>query len=171
MHRHLELPRAVISAIGCRLAPGAVQPIASEFRCFRDVANRQSVKTQYTSHDFHVILRPLCEEREVSQALLSVNGLLHRNDNLFKDLDSRALTAAEEDIIAQRVALQRRMLEEYEKRERARKVPLSLLTVNWQAWPLRACLCSLLPIYLSEDIKRIFLATGEGDNGNLLRLE
>ncbi len=67
------------------------------------------------------------------RALLSVDGLLHRNDNLFKDLDSRALTAAEEDIIAQRVALQRRMLEEYEKRERARKVSLSWLTVKLYA--------------------------------------
>ena len=53
-----------------------------------------------------------------------------RCDNLFRDLDSRALTAAEEDIIAQRVALQRRMLEEYEKRERARKVLLSWSTVS-----------------------------------------
>lgn len=53
------------------------------------------------------------------------DSLLHRNDNLFRDLDSRALTAAEEDIIAKRVALQRRMLEEYERRERARKVPHS----------------------------------------------
>ena len=70
------------------------------------------------------------------RVLLSVDGLLHRNDNLFKDLDSRALTAAEEDIIAQRVALQRRMLEEYEKRERARKVPLSCLTVKSHALPL-----------------------------------
>lgn len=63
-------------------------------------------------------------------------GLLHRNDNLFKDLDSRALTAAEEDIIAQRVALQRRMLEEYEKRERARKVLLLGLTVTSYAQSL-----------------------------------
>ena len=53
------------------------------------------------------------------------DSLLHRNDNLFRDLDSRALTADEEDIIAKRVALQRRMLEEYERRERARKVPHS----------------------------------------------
>ena len=53
-----------------------------------------------------------------------------RCDNLFRDLDSRALTAAEEDIIAQRVALQRRMLEEYERRERARKVLLSWSTVS-----------------------------------------
>ena len=54
----------------------------------------------------------------------------HRCDNLFKDLDSRALTSAEQDIIAQRVALQRRMLEEYEKREKARKVLLSCSTVK-----------------------------------------
>jgi hypothetical protein len=45
-----------------------------------------------------------------------------RYDNLFKDLDERALTADEEDIIAKRVALQRKMLEEYEKRDRKRKV-------------------------------------------------
>lgn len=44
-----------------------------------------------------------------------------RCDNLFKDLDSRDLTEAEESIIAQRVALQQKMLEEYEKREKARK--------------------------------------------------
>ena len=62
-------------------------------------------------------------------ALLAITPLLHRNDNLFRDLDSRALTAAEEDIIAKRVALQRRMLEEYEKRERTRKVLLSRPTV------------------------------------------
>ena len=44
-----------------------------------------------------------------------------RCDNLFRDLDSRPLTADEEDIIAQRLALQRRMLAEYEAREGARK--------------------------------------------------
>ena len=38
------------------------------------------------------------------------------------ELDRRALTADEEAIIAARLALQRRMLAEYERRERARKV-------------------------------------------------
>ena len=61
---------------------------------------------------------------------------MHRCDNLFKDLDSRALTSAEEDIIAQRVALQRRMLEEYEKREKARKVLLSCSTVKCTSLPI-----------------------------------
>ena len=41
---------------------------------------------------------------------------------MFRDLEGRALTAGEETIIAQRVALQRSMAEEFEKRERARKV-------------------------------------------------
>jgi hypothetical protein len=45
-----------------------------------------------------------------------------RTDNLFKELEARELSGAEQDIIAQRVAFQRRMLEEYEKRERQRKV-------------------------------------------------
>ena len=61
---------------------------------------------------------------------------MHRCDNLFKDLDSRALTSAEESIIAQRVALQRRMLEEYEKREKARKVLLSCSTVKCTSLPI-----------------------------------
>ena len=46
----------------------------------------------------------------------------YRSSNLFKDLEERALTPAEEGIIAQRVALQRRMLQEYEKKEQLRKV-------------------------------------------------
>ena len=50
-----------------------------------------------------------------------------RCDNIFKDLDNRALTTAEKCIIQQRVALQRRMLEEYEKREKARKAWLPCL--------------------------------------------
>ena len=65
---------------------------------------------------------------------------MHRCDNLFKDLDSRALTSAEEDIIAQRVALQRRMLEEYEKREKARKVLLSCSTVKCISLPISTLL-------------------------------
>ena len=68
---------------------------------------------------------------------------MHRCDNLFKDLDSRALTSAEEDIIAQRVALQRRMLEEYEKREKARKVLLSCSTVKCTSLPIRTLLHTL----------------------------
>ncbi len=38
------------------------------------------------------------------------------------ELDRRALTTDEEAIIAARLALQRRMLAEYERRERTRKV-------------------------------------------------
>ncbi len=41
---------------------------------------------------------------------------------MFRDLEGRALTTEEEAIIAQRVALQRNMAEEFERRERARKV-------------------------------------------------
>ncbi|KAK9905576.1 hypothetical protein WJX75_002376 [Coccomyxa subellipsoidea] len=63
---------------------------------------------------------------ETNLAQLFSDGLskiqTKRCDNLFKDLDSRDLTEAEESIIAQRVALQQKMLEEYEKREKARKV-------------------------------------------------
>ncbi|KAK9824373.1 hypothetical protein WJX72_009819 [[Myrmecia] bisecta] len=54
------------------------------------------------------------------------NGLAQiqtsRSENLFQELDRRSLTPAEEEIVAQRVALQRKMLEEYEKRDRKRKV-------------------------------------------------
>ncbi|BDA47156.1 probable transforming growth factor beta regulator 1 at C-terminar half [Coccomyxa sp. Obi] len=63
---------------------------------------------------------------EVKLATLFSDGLskieTRKCDNLFKDLDSRNLTDAEENIIAQRVALQQRMLEEYEKREKSRKI-------------------------------------------------
>ena len=55
------------------------------------------------------------------QDVLLTLVMLYRCDNIFKDLDNRALTTAEQCIIEQRVALQRRMLEEYEKREKARK--------------------------------------------------
>jgi hypothetical protein len=55
---------------------------------------------------------------------------------LFKDLDERALTADEEDIIAKRVALQRKMLEEYEKRDRKRKVrPSHSYVTLWTCQP------------------------------------
>lgn len=46
----------------------------------------------------------------------------HRCDNLFQQLESRTLTAEEEAVIQQRVAFQRKMFEEYEKREQKRKV-------------------------------------------------
>ncbi|KAF8065639.1 hypothetical protein HT031_003240 [Scenedesmus sp. PABB004] len=45
-----------------------------------------------------------------------------RTDNIFKQLDERSLTDDEQRIIHQRVELQRRLLEEYEKREQRRKV-------------------------------------------------
>ncbi|KAG1677211.1 hypothetical protein FOA52_013409 [Chlamydomonas sp. UWO 241] len=45
-----------------------------------------------------------------------------RADNIFKQLDERKLTEQEEDIIQQRVDLQRKMYLEYERREQARKV-------------------------------------------------
>ena len=45
-----------------------------------------------------------------------------RSENVFHELRERDLTEAEQAIIAQRCALQRRMLEEYEKRELRRKV-------------------------------------------------
>lgn len=45
-----------------------------------------------------------------------------RTDNLFKQLDERALTKDEERIIEQRVAMQRKLLQEYERREKIRKV-------------------------------------------------
>ena len=41
--------------------------------------------------------------------------------NVFRDLDRRELTDEENKIIQQRVALQRKMLEEYQKREEKRK--------------------------------------------------
>jgi hypothetical protein len=43
-------------------------------------------------------------------------------DDLFRSLEGRALTSNEQEIIAQRVALQRRMNELYEQREKTRKV-------------------------------------------------
>ena len=51
-----------------------------------------------------------------------------RTDNIFKQLDERQLTGDEQRIIDQRVALQRTLFLEYEKRERRRKV-LELLEV------------------------------------------
>ena len=59
--------------------------------------------------------RPLCS--------LSVHLSVHRSSaNVFRDLDDRSLTKEEEDIIAARVAAQRKLLEEREKRERVRQV-------------------------------------------------
>eukprot|EP00887_Chlorella_sp_A99_P007228 scaffold2.g7228.t1 len=46
----------------------------------------------------------------------------HRANNLFHTLEQRSLTEEEQGIIEQRVALQRKMFEEYERRERRRKV-------------------------------------------------
>ncbi|KAG2488719.1 hypothetical protein HYH03_012719 [Edaphochlamys debaryana] len=45
-----------------------------------------------------------------------------RTDNLFKQLDERQLTEDEQNIIQQRVDLQRKMFVEYERREKERKV-------------------------------------------------
>ncbi len=41
---------------------------------------------------------------------------------MFRDLEGRSLTVDEESIIAQRVALQRKMADEFDRREKARKV-------------------------------------------------
>ncbi|KAK9853652.1 hypothetical protein WJX84_008141 [Apatococcus fuscideae] len=46
----------------------------------------------------------------------------HRSNNLFEDLEKRALTEKEEKIIAERVKLQRDLLQQYEAREQQRKV-------------------------------------------------
>ncbi|KAG2440637.1 hypothetical protein HYH02_010216 [Chlamydomonas schloesseri] len=45
-----------------------------------------------------------------------------RTDNLFRQLDERQLTEDEQSIIQQRVELQRKMFQEYERREKQRKV-------------------------------------------------
>ncbi|KDD74124.1 hypothetical protein H632_c1550p0, partial [Helicosporidium sp. ATCC 50920] len=47
--------------------------------------------------------------------------LREATENIFQALEKRSLTDREQDIIQQRIALQRRMFEEYEKRERQRK--------------------------------------------------
>ncbi|GLI62832.1 hypothetical protein VaNZ11_005394 [Volvox africanus] len=50
------------------------------------------------------------------------NGIeRRRTDNLFKQLDERQLTEDEQAIIQQRVDLQRKMFQEYERREKHRK--------------------------------------------------
>ncbi|GIL69083.1 hypothetical protein Vretimale_17338 [Volvox reticuliferus] len=50
------------------------------------------------------------------------NGIeRRRTDNLFKQLDERQLTEDEQAIIQQRVELQRKMFQEYERREKQRK--------------------------------------------------
>ncbi|KAK9857596.1 hypothetical protein WJX84_011650 [Apatococcus fuscideae] len=46
----------------------------------------------------------------------------HQTKDLFKQLETRSLTEDEESVIQQRVALQRKMFAEYEKRDMARKV-------------------------------------------------
>lgn len=61
-------------------------------------------------------------------------SFLYRSSNLFKQLDSRDLTPAEQAVIDQRVALQRRMFQAFEKQETARKVlPLVLLSIPGSA--------------------------------------
>lgn len=45
-----------------------------------------------------------------------------RTDNLFQQLDQRALSEDEQRIIDERVALQKKLFQEYERRERIRKV-------------------------------------------------
>lgn len=45
-----------------------------------------------------------------------------RSSKLFEDLEKRALTEKEEKIIAERVALQRSLLQQFEAREKRRKV-------------------------------------------------
>lgn len=45
-----------------------------------------------------------------------------RSDNLFEDLEKRSLTSNEERIIAERVALQRSLLKQFEERDKKRKV-------------------------------------------------
>ena len=47
-----------------------------------------------------------------------------RTDDLFRSLEGRALTAEEDAIITARVALQRKMAGEFERRERIRKARL-----------------------------------------------
>lgn len=94
---------------------------------------------------------------------------MHRCDNLFKDLDSRALTSAEQDIIAQRVALQRRMLEEYEKREKARKVLLSCSTVKCTSLPIRSFALPIVAFhrYFGMLLEADVFPAGEGAESNL----
>lgn len=63
----------------------------------------------------------------------------HKNDNVFKELEGRELTAEEQKIISERVALQRSMASEFDKRERARKARSRLLcrTRDWSRTPAR----------------------------------
>jgi hypothetical protein len=81
-------------------------------------------------------------------------SLRRRNEDLFRDLEGRALTAEEEQIIAQRVALQRSMADLFETRERARKArpvsrgrpPSCCACGAARALPRGATLHALLPL-------------------------
>ncbi|CAD7703988.1 unnamed protein product [Ostreobium quekettii] len=65
-----------------------------------------------------------CAEGKLAEMFETGNAEIEtrRCDDWFKQLDARNLTDQEQEIIDKRVALQRKMLAEYEKRERARKV-------------------------------------------------
>ncbi|GAX78635.1 hypothetical protein CEUSTIGMA_g6073.t1 [Chlamydomonas eustigma] len=60
-----------------------------------------------------------------------------RADNIFKQLDERQLTQDEELVIQQRVELQRKMFQEYQQREEARKIQ-EVVTVIPELDPMTA---------------------------------
>lgn len=61
-------------------------------------------------------------QNQLQLRICSDASFVCRSSNLFKQLDSRDLTPAEQAVIDQRVALQRRMFQAFEKQEMARKV-------------------------------------------------
>ncbi|GBF99740.1 hypothetical protein Rsub_12515 [Raphidocelis subcapitata] len=67
---------------------------------------------------------PLQQAQALADMFLQSERSVPRNraGNLFEQLSQRSLTREEQDIIAQRVEAQRRLLQEYERRERERKV-------------------------------------------------
>lgn len=52
---------------------------------------------------------------------------MHRSENLFEAIDRRGLTAAEEALISERVALQQELLRMYEGQECQRQVQSSCM--------------------------------------------
>lgn len=65
--------------------------------------------------------RSLAELFQINQGSIGVSKRI----NLFREMDENPLTKEEQDIIQKRVQAQRDMFEEYERREKKRKVSLT----------------------------------------------
>ena len=115
-----------------RQAPGPSLPFGAQKMCSKRLWTTSRIAVDMTiclfTRGMHALALSTCAVmlheslRKWCENDTAPRRVEHSSANVFRDLDDRSLTKEEQDIIDARVAAQRKLLEEREKRERARQV-------------------------------------------------